>query len=280
MDLSFLGGAALGMGSSLINNALGRSNAREAAEYNSPKNQVSRLREAGLSPWLINGASSNMTPATVNPTDLAGSASNVANAKTSAKVADAQVRKTNQETEQSKDMFQFLLDMARSNARKSSADADIADAHASTEPMRIQIQMHKEQFDALKSEYDASTAKAMSEVTTALKDVNIETAQKSLEELKEKIKGLKSDNEIKEVASDIAKKYGILPTDDGFKALMHLVLSEKGDELLAKLAQIIPTLAGSLVDNGFDAVVNTGKTLYDKGKTLYDKGKSYLGFHN
>lgn len=270
--LDYLGGAALNLVGSTINNAQSMGMSKDIYELNSPKNQVKRLREAGLSPWIMNGQSTNASTPSANPTDLAGAGANSVTARANAKLTEAQAHKTEQETDQQAMMFNYLLDQARWNARNAQHTSGISEAeHAKKQvevlyyPQFWEETMHKLSADATYSDYVTQMKKVENDMFPQFQRIGLNNAQEMLNKLVQEVRKTKNEADQSEVASKIAKEYGILPNDDGFKALLHVLLTGKGDVVIKQLA----TALG-------ESAKQAGGMVVDGAKKVWNKGIDYL----
>jgi ribosomal protein L25 (general stress protein Ctc) len=215
-------------------------------EYNSPSEQMRRLREAGLNPHLVYGGGANSISQPIRSTDAKSwnpqvpqiDLASVANTalfkqydlvikdaqkdqllentkllkdkqlETQANAAGilAKTARTRQQLEQSEKLFGYTLEQAKENVR--STRANIESTLTKTEQLKMMFSPTLE-----------------SAVIKVLQDrKNLVKTQYEINQLDQAIKNAKQDNQIKQLDIDL-KKLGIQPTDNMFLRMGARILN-------------------------------------------------------
>jgi len=200
-------------------------------EYNSPKQQMTRFKEAGLNPNLIYGQMSNSpvvrtsSPQTYNPTapqvDLAQSAGMALNSYYDTQLKTAQTDAVKAQADSAKqdvllkslDVMKktadipYLQDIAKSNANKAITDAGASyydlteNAPKRTELLKLQIQGQ----NSINKQTDANIIKIKQDIENLKKSGD-------LLEFEKKLKAYQVDNQdINNIVNLVTKVLGLVP---------------------------------------------------------------------
>lgn len=199
----------------------------------SPGNQRIGLNQAGFNPALANmsamqgqapsGSVGMQSAPNINP-DFASNINAVSQAKlanSQSRLFDAQAQNLENENkitgdeqvqEWRKQMFQF-----EANLKAHSAGL---------------TESQKESANILLKQLQKADAQGINAYVNAFKEIQSRINLNNQKTLTEK-----QITEIQKAAAEIAKNYGILPNDDGFKSFMHLVLSGNGGKIIEAIAK-------------------------------------------
>lgn len=213
--------------------------------YNTPLQQLNRLRQAGISPWVMNPSTNLATmPQGAAPNNSAPDIASQRVASAQAKQISANAEKTRTETKQMKDLFDYVLAQAACNVEGTNLNNEFLRRSLDTrlELLVNQNLLTADQNEALKQDmmfhsdqYKLILQHMQQQYKQMLKDYDI--SEEELQNKKHEGKLLEFEEQIKKVSADIADQYGVTPDSDGFKALIQAVISGHGADVLENLVQ-------------------------------------------
>lgn len=199
-SLGVIGSGAIGavgsVASSLISGSMARSNWREMAEYNSPANQVKRLRAAGINPALamqqgMMESGNPSSPAETNPqfdlNQLAGSVRDSVALRQQGELNDANIKNINANTlsQNIRNLTQLQRDLADLNLtiskmKETDRNTDVLEKQAAY--LSKQIEKYDDLVGSQIRSYNAGSEfhEEQAETERVMRDVNKKLAEEGI----------------------------------------------------------------------------------------------------
>lgn len=198
-----------------------------------PGNQREGLNRAGFNPALagMNQMQASGGSASVGMQSAPNSnfdPSSMIQALSNAKLADAQARNLDADTQ------------GKQNENVITGDEQVQEWRKQMYQFEANLKAHsagltesqKESANILLKQLQKADAQGINAYVNTFKEIQSRINLNNQKTLTEK-----HITEIQKAAAEIAKKYGILPNDDGFKSFMHLVLSGNAGKIIEAIAK-------------------------------------------
>lgn len=226
---------------------------------NQSQMKIQDLKSAGLSPSFANGS---VSASTTSPTGTSGVSlqnpyagfQGLGSDASSAILALANARKANADAKLVEETADDQKRKAKGDANRAEAEGDIRKIDAVYHPERLVVELNKLASDAQLSGYQADNLRIVNDWLPKLKEKELDSLAATINEIKQRTANFKELTAINKVAAEIAEKYGILPTDDGFKALIHLIASDKAGKVITQLLKALKDAGASAFHGLLDSI--------------------------
>lgn len=246
------------------NIAASQAQQQQAQDYNTwllgnqAQLKMQDMKAAGISPSFENGSltstpSPSIGSVATQQNPLSGF-QDIGSAISSSILSLANARKANATA---KLIETTLPDNVRDNKNRadiSTYEAYMKEQDALIHSERLQVELNKLASDAQLSGEQASNLRIVNEWLPKQNKAQLDSLSAAIKETQQRTANLKHETEINKVGSEIAQKYGILPSDDGWKALMHLIASGKAGNVVSQILKALKDAGASAIDGVIDAI--------------------------